>query len=1104
MSAKIPKVVNGKPYYPSVEEVMALLHADRADVIERVSKEDSSNTHDHLQVEASAPADVTAEQREQERLRSEVVGRIEPKLAFTDETKDITAGVLPTTIRRNSPSGSLSSIDSLDAVPDEELEKMPVSTESPIASIIRRGNKAKRDSRVTFNENVTFSDGLVGALKRKHRNESADTSFMPKQKSYFGLPENHLGEKSNKETKLKITGTGLETSRDSLILNHYASKQSKSNTPVSTAQNYPHVNSSDMATTGVMTYSVANDNNRQSGSNVTPKVAVDGPEIKTNTLHVLPNSPRDKGHVGYANHMTSSQTGSSTRSDGTEKNHTSSYKSYISHKGQTTGSQASTIPKHSSLQEINGLNGDTSDNIPVHTSFGKRSNETQASSHGMSSINASMLKDSLEMHNDIRFSQNGSNPRNETFLSNPEKHSSGIVSTHSEVLPETPLIPVTKRDFLSKALRSNTNDVPAKMSDHTRNHAHKDEMTIYDRIESTTHKYSGGNPLPSPKKQGLDGASYSLYSQDREVSQNRQIGKEQYEGTKSIYNEVDQTGERFHNDSYNKAQTVPSASTRKEDSLIPSSRNDKLSSGKGSLNEGCQHTSRDIYGIQRPNRTIDGSSSALPTRSKCDSTEKLKITQNTPSKKNTAIHPSYETMADNGQQCFSSRKPSSADELLKSVQENIERLRMTPSQQGISRPGSSIVKLTGPLNAETNRATTSESRHNRTNSDNSRRTKTSEKADQSSPLENRGNAASAAIGRERKLSNRKIISNGQKSKLVEAKKVNESNKRLHRNGSDSGIANERNGVNLEYEAIKNSSLTKINGTNSKQPSTYSSAYPNQVYTSPDHKTDYNSPTYQRSNRSYGVISEPNALHPPQTSTFQRKQRKNSEGLAFLDKTPTDEEINHLWETVRTCLKHEQPQKAASDSVVNNVRYSRSESGPLVGNHYLIEGNAWASKQSAGSDSQTRYSKGTASTHFRRQGSLDSLQRRGSDSVGYVPPRKGSLLQHRTSTSERRLTPRNSQTGRPPVNPQYLHSFRGPMTSSRGPVKSNTVKTEGRPQLSYAEFQAVMQASADIKTRNTEGNHKSQNVHKPIIMNYRKGEKNNYFIIPMIPNHEKKA
>ena len=65
-----------------------------------------------------------------------------------------------------------------------------------------------------------------------------------------------------------------------------------------------------------------------------------------------------------------------------------------------------------------------------------------------------------------------------------------------------------------------------------------------------------------------------------------------------------------------------------------------------------------------------------------------------------------------------------------------------------------------------------------------------------------------------------------------------------------------------------------------------------------------------------------------------------------------------------------------------------------------------------------------------------------------------------------------------------------MTSSQGPVKSNTVKTEGRPQLSYAEFQAVMQASADIKTRNTEGDtqkNSRQNVHQPIIMNYRKGK-----------------
>ena len=1157
VSAKAPKVINGKPYYPSVEEVMALLHADRADVIERVTSGDSQPRDRHDDI--IEPTDIAAEQREQEKLRSEVVGRIEPKLAFTDEA--VTSGVLPTTIRRNSLSGSLSSIDSLDAVPDEPLEAMPASSGSPIAGIIRKGNKVKRDSRVTFNENVAFSDGVVGTLKRKQGNESVlDSSIMPKQRSYFELFDSNtsFSEGKGNESKPKVNGTGLESSKDSLIMNHYLPRQSKSNIPMSSAQNYPHVNASDIGTTGVMTYSaggnsmatMASNNSRQTGGNLTPTVTVTTPELKANALHVLPNSPRVNGlsHVGHTNQMTASQAGSTSKNNGSEQDNTRKMESdregvnnkiYVGYTSQMTGSQTSSAP----LQLRNGVksktfvNGGTSDHTHSHNNGNMKCNDRP--SVPFSSINASMLKDSLEMHDDIRVSQSDSNipqvsteaqgPRVGTRPPNSENPSSGYITKHAEIPPETPLIPVTKRDFLSKALRSDGKGVSDvninSISDHTRNHPRKEEMAVDGRIESTTNRNSGGKSFPRTEQEASIGG-YSMYSQERDVPQNRETIPEQSENKRLTENGIDRTGQSlYENDSYNQKQTVPNSSAMRDNMVSSPYNSDRTkqkvhddsysqrhavdsrgvrdntgsSSTSGgipyygsSLNQGHQLISRDNHGIPRPNRTTGESSSAIPPRSRTEPTEKLTTTQNTLGTTNTVNQPSYRPTLTNGEQNFASRKPSSADELLKSVQENIERLSMTPSQQGISRTSSSGVKPTGPFSARPYKTTTSESRHNRNYSDNGRRPKDYDKGDTSPSSQSKGSPKSTAIGRERKVSNRKPPSNGQKSKLGEARKVNGNNKRFQRSGSDSGIANQRSGINMGHGATQNNNHETTTNTNTTYTSNsrVQSAHPNQVYTSPNYKTDYHSAAYQSNNRLYGVPSEPRGLHP-QSNAFERKQRKNSEGLAFLDKTPTDEEINHLWETVRTCLKHEQPQKAASDSIVNNVRYSRSDSGPLVGNHYLIDGNAWASKPIGGSDNETRYSRGTASSHFCRQGSLDSLQRRGSaESAGYMPLRKGSLLQHRTSTSERRLTSRNSQAGRPPVNPQYLHSFRGPMTSSRGPVKSNTVKTEGRPPLSYAEFQAVMQASADIKTRNTEGDtqkNSRQNVHQPIIMNYRKGK-----------------
>ena len=1114
---------------------MALLHAHRADVTQRVNSCD--NQPRDQDDDSIKPTDITAEQREQEKLRSEVVGRIQPKLAFSDEAKDITSGVLPTTIRRNSPSGSLSSIDSLDAVLDEEVESMPASTGSPIAGIIRKRNKVKRDSRVTFNETVAFSDGVVGTLKRKQQSESLlDSSVLPKQKSYFELSDINttFTEDMGNEPKPKTNGVSLESSKDSLIFNHL-SRQSKSNTPMSSAQNHPHVNASDIGITGVMTYSMASNYSLQSGGNLAPTVTVTTPELTANALHVLPNSPRVNGlsHGGYKNQMKESRTGNTTVNSGSEKNpawkmdsssqrsngESVNGKNYVAYTNRMTGSQTDSAPKNNS-----------------------KSNEKP--SLPFSSINASMLRDSLEMHNDIKVSQKSDSniatqqPKIESRPPIPEKPSSGYITKYVEVPPETPLIPVIKRDFLSKALRSDNNGVP----DYIKNPSRKEENAVDGRIESTTNRYSGGNSVPSSERETSVGG-YSMYSQERDVPQNKPTTPEQSETKRLTQNRNDNIGQGLYNiDSYGQRQTVSSAL---RDNMVPSSHSNKYSSDRAvqsmhdnsyserhaadsrgvrdntgsssttvsipyysnssghlnsSLNQGDQLMSRDNHERPRPNKTIGESSSAIPAKSRADPTEESTTSQNTFGTTNTVNQPSDRPTLGNGRQNFGSRKPSPADELLKSVQENIERLSMTPSQQGISRTSSSGVKLTGPYSAGIYKTTTSESRHNRTYSDNSRRPKVSEKTDTSPSSDNKGSPKSTAISNERKFGNRKTISNGQKSKLGEAKKVNGNSKRFHKSSSDSGIANQRNGINMQYGATQNSSHEITANTNTeKYQSAYTSsgrvqsAYPTQVYSSPNHKTDYHSATSQSNNRLYGVPSEARGLQP-QPNTFERKQRKNSEGLAYLDKTPTDDEINHLWDTVRTCLKHEQPQKAASDSVVNNVRYSRSDSGPLVGNHYLIDGNAWASKPSSGSDNETRYSRGSGSTHFRRQGSLDSLQRRGStESARYIPLRKGPLLQHRSSTSERRLTQPNSQAGRPPVNPQYLHSLRGPMTSSRGPVKSNTVKTEGRPQLSYAEFQAVMQASADIKTRKTEGDSQKssrQNVHQPIIKNYRKGKIDN--------------
>lgn len=1164
---KATKVVNGKPYYPSVEEVMALLHADRTDVIEELNSSDGQphDQRDH----AVKPIDAAAEQLEQERLRNEVVGRVEPKMAFIDEAGDISTDVLPTTIRRNSVSSSISSIDSLDSVPDDELESMPACTGNPIVGIIRKGKKGKRNSRVTFNENVAFSDGVVGTLKRKPGvGQTKDSSIMPKQTSFYELSDN---KEIGHDSKTSMNGTVVE---DSLIKNHYLSKQSKPNNSTTSGHDCSYVSAYDVGAIGVMTYSTANNQSRHSvvnsarianqnagcysgknHSNVskhTSKFNVSSNDSKRDVLN------NNTNYVGHADPAISTQTCTSTKNSSrnmeTWKNTDSTHKegneddlnnnaktfdyvkraysssehdqalkmnksspaikggNYLGSTNQSGFSNTGGAQRLNAFEVISDVKNMSHACVNGIVSVSKHSNENEKLSSQFSSINASMLKDSLEMHNDIRRSHDDSSVGNKTQehrtiaqAPKEESKSSGYITKHNEIPPETPLVPVTKRDFLSKALRSDKTDENIQnIADHSRYHGSHEGVILNGRNESNSTRH---------EERGLNG-NFNLYDQEQEFIRSRQMNSEQNGHARTLENSFDngrpaQGGDYItrYNDSYSQRNILQSGSAMADNIALsansdtfsaydtkqktrdgsysqtntinnremrenagPSTANAATSYYSSSLNQGNQHVSRDKQGMSRHDRMNRDTSSAIPTKSKVP-TEKFNSIQNT---LRTTNVPPYRQALRNGEHKQASKKPSSADDLLKSVQADIERLSMTPNQQGVTRTIVSAVKL-----SETNHAGSVPGEFG--SSGNGRSPKHSDKSHTSPSFENR--SKSTNNGRGRSLTNVKATSHGQKSKLGETNKADGNYKRFQTSGSDPGMINSKSEAKAKYvQSHNNETYTNAENQVLTNGGRVQSAHGNHVYTISNHGKR---PTYPNNIRGvYGKPSESSGVHS-QGNIFERKQRLNRQGLGFLDKTPTDEEINHLWETVRTCLKHEQPQKAASDTVVNNIRYSRSDSGP--GNHYLIDSSAWTSKPGIESDNGSR---GSLRSHFRRQGSLDSLQRRGSsENTGYVPLRKGSLLQHRSSTSDRRLPVRNSPAGRPPVNSQYIQSLRGPVTSARGPVKSNTAKMEGRSQLSYAELQAIMQASADIKTRKTEQNtHKGsrQSTHQPIIMDYRKG------------------
>ena len=171
----------------------------------------------------------------------------------------------------------------------------------------------------------------------------------------------------------------------------------------------------------------------------------------------------------------------------------------------------------------------------------------------------------------------------------------------------------------------------------------------------------------------------------------------------------------------------------------------------------------------------------------------------------------------------------------------------------------------------------------------------------------------------------------------------------------------------------------------------------------------------------------NAAYGLENSELQRSMS--------LDRTPTDEEINHLWAHVRSYLHSSSTQSAGSDSCVNriNVRRSRTSSGST---HQPLHQHA-ASLQKPhdspvvnGHIGVTRQNGGSTLGGLRRYGSHEVLRRHSSsDSISY---RRSPLLQQRAVRS-RRL-----QIGKPPLPRQHQHN---PAPSQGGPSASLSSRGE---------------------------------------------------------------
>ena len=158
---------------------------------------------------------------EQEKLRADAIAKSGPKLAFINEEsqKEPPEGALPCIMGRDSPAGSITSLDSLDEVPQVTGPgKGQESGAFSRSGIMNRGGKETKSAgkrRVTFSDSIEFDDGVTGQLvtEEKQSTKAYTMLYARNANNYYNMPSSSStpGQKGSKSTGLKsVVQTGTE------------------------------------------------------------------------------------------------------------------------------------------------------------------------------------------------------------------------------------------------------------------------------------------------------------------------------------------------------------------------------------------------------------------------------------------------------------------------------------------------------------------------------------------------------------------------------------------------------------------------------------------------------------------------------------------------------------------------------------------------------------------------------------------------------------------------------------------------------------------------------------------------------------------------------
>lgn len=982
----------------------------------------------------NGPVPDTWTMAQQERLRADAIAKSGPKLAFiNEESQDPPEGALPCIMGRDSPAGSVTSLDSLDEVPQMAGPgKGQESGAFSVSGIMSRGGKETKSAgkrRVTFSDSIEFDDGVTGQLVTEEKQSTkAYTMYARNVNSYYNIPStnfsstqghlgvNHKGSKSTGPKSVSQTGTEQTSTGSVSSVNKTFEKEPS----VATVTHCDHPKAKpvplDSPVTKPEKKTVSSNQVSRVKESTKPKDETDiisDPELN-DSLEVAKDSL--DGEEDRLVNVPPTDQDDLQHQDNSAVNWTSSISS-LSVKDSLERYVQSTaeVTAEEPIEKFPSNDGLLEEKEPVHSNPG----------YNISSSNATSGYQYRHPFNTSAVGEATSSPH---FYHHSTQMYSGVhVPTQGTFHPNFPY------PFYTSA---GTTLIGAGTANQHQQQVASSPVPLTSHFTATNYRPEGRDVACVTETQAIsapEAASSSTVDTGHALnSQNNGItglkdDRSQWVETKNETNKASSSRQKLASSPSSTASSGSSTTTsRSTRSLIPRPPATKRS-GKSRFHPGGLHrkqvsvrTRKAVYNLSAVSNSGHSVKPAkVSTNNRNSQMERAVERQNADSKRTEnskngsgMIH---SKRANNNEKTDSANHDGIMDSIKRNMEMMSMRTRTTAAQEQHQRILNSLKLEFGD----------------------------GRKAQQE-PAVNSG-----AVGEGENVAEERHRGQDTSSRRVHHPRVGSAGSRSGRPPAgisvkmdlvDDGIyqpgfdvyANSSKA--LAKNTVQTGPIDRTKGVAQKSP--YEPVM-NQQFVYEDRRPEY--PTTTIGHPTSAAITSQERERPLQAraSTLYEREGSDLKRSISLDKTPTDDEINHLWAHVRSYLHGGNTTSVGSDSCVNrvDVRRSRTRSSSMqqvynprsVPQQQNSRGSQLLNGQHLGVPPQTG---GSTIGGLRRYGSHEVLRRdSSSDSLTF---KRSPLLQHRASRSRHPQKHPQGQNGRPPLPRQHEYN---PSPSQAGPTAS---------------------------------------------------------------------